>query len=359
MKVQSPGVDVLPRNAAISDGKKPISVLFDANGAGEHHRIEAVQRRCADSHDRVAAPRDRLRNLLDAEPLDRPVLAKDHGAHARRQGSPAARGSRPDANRREWIYEGRGRVFSLYLIPPGASGYGRPVRASRLRTLLIALIVAIAAILWFRWQAGLAEHRDSGAGPAGEMPRPGPTVEPVVPGIPRAPEGSGSQPAPESDSGDLASAWESVDMDEIRRVMPDNTFWTMSAPTTDERVIREREEERARWNVEYGKVLSGNASEEEIRAYYAHRQRLSADYVEFTTYVLDHHGDDLSDQDVGCSSWPGACTWPGWPAIPRSPSRPSSGRPSRTRFARPGAATRRNSAPSPPPSKQFDPRICC
>jgi hypothetical protein len=173
------------------------------------------------------------------------------------------------------------------------------VSSSRLRTLLIALIAAIAAILWFRWQAGLAEHRDSGAGPAGEAPRPGPTVEPVVPGIPKAPEGSGSQPAPESDSGDLASAWESVDMDEIRRVMPENTFWTMSAPTTDERVIREREEERARWNVEYGKVLSGNASEAEIRAYYAHRQRLSADYVEFTTYVLDHYGDDLSDQDVG------------------------------------------------------------
>jgi hypothetical protein len=172
------------------------------------------------------------------------------------------------------------------------------VRASQLRTLLIALIVAIAAILWFRYQAGLAEQRDSGAPPAGESPTPGP-IEPVVPGLPKAPEGSGSQPAPEPNPGDLASAWESVDMDEVRRAMPENTFWTMSAPTTDERVIREREEERARWNTEYGKMLSGNASEEEIRAYYAHRQRLSADYVEFTTYVLDHYGDDLSDQDVG------------------------------------------------------------
>jgi hypothetical protein len=121
----------------------------------------------------------------------------------------------------------------------------------------------------------------------------------VVPGIPQAPEGSGAQPAPESDPGALASTWESVDMDEIRRAMPENTFWKMSAPTQDERVIREREEERARWNAEYGKVLSGNASEAEILAYYAHRQRLSADYVEFTSYVLDQHGDDLSDQDIG------------------------------------------------------------
>jgi hypothetical protein len=75
---------------------------LQAGGAGEQHRIEAVQRRCANSHDRVATPRDLLRDLLDAEPLDRPVLAKDHGAHARRQGSPAARGSRPDAHRLEW-----------------------------------------------------------------------------------------------------------------------------------------------------------------------------------------------------------------------------------------------------------------
>ena len=173
------------------------------------------------------------------------------------------------------------------------------MRANQLRTLLIALIAAIAAILWFRWQASpTAEHR-GGVAPAGEMPKPRPTVEPVVPGVPKAPEGSGSQPAPESDPGDLASAWESVDMDEIRRAMPENTYWTMSAPTTDERVIREREEERARWNAEYGKMLSGNASEEEIRAYYAHRQRLSADYVEFTSYVLDHYQDDLSDQDLG------------------------------------------------------------
>jgi hypothetical protein len=80
--------------------------------------------------------------------------------------------------------------------------------------------------------------------------------------------------------------------------MPDNLYWRVALPTQDERVLREREDERARWNVEYGKVLSGNASEEEIHAYYAHRQRLSADYVEFTSYVLEHHGDELSEQDV-------------------------------------------------------------
>ena len=81
-------------------------------------------------------------------------------------------------------------------------------------------------------------------------------------------------------------------------MMPDNLYWQVAMPTQDARVLQEREDERARWNVEYGKVLSGNASEEEIKAYYAHRQRLSADYVEFTSYVLDQHGDELSEQDV-------------------------------------------------------------
>jgi hypothetical protein len=157
----------------------------------------------------------------------------------------------------------------------------------------------MAAILWFRWQAGAPEPAAPAGPPGPEAPGRGPTLEPVIPDSPKAPEGSGSKPAPEPEPGDLASAWESVDLEEVRRAMPENTFWRMSAPTDDARVIREREEERARWNTEYGKVLSGNATEAEIMAYYAHRERLSGDYVEFTSYLLDHHGNDLSDQDIG------------------------------------------------------------
>ena len=169
------------------------------------------------------------------------------------------------------------------------------MRSSPLRTLLLALAVAIAAIVWFRWMA---------SGPA--EPPAAPASSDTSGGHPSAPaSGAAPEPAaPESSAGeisgpgDLSSAWESVDLEEIRRVMPDNLYWQVARPTQDARVLREREDERARWNVEYGKVLSGNASEAEIQAYYAYRQRLSADYVEFTSYVLDQHGDDLSDQDV-------------------------------------------------------------
>ena len=37
---------------------------------------------------------------------------------------------------------------------------------------------------------------------------------------------------------------------------------------------------------------------EEIDAYYAHRQRLSNDYVQFGVHVLEHYGEELSRQDV-------------------------------------------------------------
>ena len=72
-------------------------------------------------------------------------------------------------------------------------------------------------------------------------------------------------------------AWESVDMEAIRAALPDNTYWKMAVPTKDPAVLAEREKERQRWNVEYGKVLSNTATDEEIDAYYAERQRLSED----------------------------------------------------------------------------------
>ncbi|HEY8152742.1 MAG TPA: hypothetical protein VII72_01300 [Myxococcota bacterium] len=167
------------------------------------------------------------------------------------------------------------------------------MRPRPFRTLLIALLAALAAILWFRWMASAPADPPAAPPPSdtnvggAAAPAPAREEEPEPPAA-----------APDPAAGELGSAWASVDLEEIRRVMPDNLYWQVAMPTEDARVLRDREDERARWNVEYGKVLSGNASEAEIMAYYAHRQRLSADYVEFTSYVLDQHGDDLSEQDV-------------------------------------------------------------
>ena len=96
-----------------------------------------------------------------------------------------------------------------------------------------------------------------------------------------------------------ATAWAAVDLAAVRKAMPDNIYWTMSAPTTDPEVLRAREEERARWNVEYGKILSNTATPEEIDAYYAQRQRLSHDYIEFATHLMVNYGKQLPRQDMG------------------------------------------------------------
>jgi len=184
------------------------------------------------------------------------------------------------------------------LIPPVASGYGRLVRGSPLRTLLLALAVAIAAIVWFRWLPSAPADQPAAPAPSDTSGGHAAAPDAARESAPAPPALEPPAAPPESDPGPSSSAWAAVDLEEIRRVMPDNLYWQVAMPTQDARVLQEREDERARWNVEYGKVLSGNASEEEIKAYYAHRQRLSADYVEFTSYVLDHHGRELSEQDV-------------------------------------------------------------
>ncbi len=94
-------------------------------------------------------------------------------------------------------------------------------------------------------------------------------------------------------------SWEAVDLDEVRRALPENIYWAISAPTDDPEEKDRRRAERDRWNVEYGKVLSGTGTEEEIRAYFDHRANLFGDYVELTTYLIDHYESVLPQRDVG------------------------------------------------------------
>jgi hypothetical protein len=93
-------------------------------------------------------------------------------------------------------------------------------------------------------------------------------------------------------------SWENVDMDAIRAALPDNVYWKMAAPTKDPELLRQREEQRERWNVQYGKVLSNTATPEEIDAYYAERQQLSEDYLEFIVYLLTNYGYEIPARDV-------------------------------------------------------------
>jgi hypothetical protein len=155
--------------------------------------------------------------------------------------------------------------------------------------------------------------------PANPPPQPGAahTSPPAVPrhlagaegerlpeGLPDAPPGKPAPEVPivEGDAGidgeSMGGTWQVVDMETVRAALPDNLYWHLSQPTTDEQVIEERARERARWNVEYGKVLSGTGTEEEIRAYYDYKSRLYGDYIEFSTHLLDHYESELPPRDV-------------------------------------------------------------
>jgi hypothetical protein len=186
---------------------------------------------------------------------------------------------------------------------------------ARVWLLCIALLAIAVAVVW--WRAG-ASRDDVPASAAAPAPAPT-TAAPARGGEAEAREvralaatppesagrGAASPPPPGAaepgtdPAAELGGSWENVDMEAVRRALPDNLYWKQGVFTQDPRVLREREEERARWNTEYGKVLSGTGTEDEIRAYFAYRHRLSADYVEFATYLLDHHRDDIPERDIG------------------------------------------------------------
>ncbi|MEZ4217298.1 MAG: hypothetical protein R3E88_12520 [Myxococcota bacterium] len=168
------------------------------------------------------------------------------------------------------------------------------------RSLIVLALVTVAAIGVLRG-FGRATRPASPA-PADET---APTVvaeELVTQGVPAT--GSADPPAPaDASAGDAfepeAFAWAQVDLDAVRDEMPDNLFWTLSAPTTDARVLRDREETRAEWNRRFGRVQANLADEAEVRDYFALRQRISADAVEFSSHLLDRYRDVLPERDVG------------------------------------------------------------
>ena len=90
-----------------------------------------------------------------------------------------------------------------------------------------------------------------------------------------------------------------VNLDALKRRLPDNLYWTLGAPTKDAAVLRARAERKTRENDLYGKVLSTTATEDEIRSYYADRSRVSRDYIQFAELVLAEHRDQLPEEHIG------------------------------------------------------------
>lgn len=168
-----------------------------------------------------------------------------------------------------------------------------------LRWLLLGGAIVLALLLGVALRARRAPVDAAATDPSGAVvaaAAPAPAHDPVA-GLP--PADGGPDPGTAESPFDEPNSWASVDLDAVRRAMPDNLYWTLSSPTKDEDVLRARAEERARWNKAYGKVLSNTATEQEIDAYYAHRDRLASDYIQFATYLLENYGTQLSIRDLG------------------------------------------------------------
>jgi len=101
------------------------------------------------------------------------------------------------------------------------------------------------------------------------------------------------------DADDSAYAWAKVDLVALQNEMPDNIFWELAAPTQDESVLAERKEAKAYWQTQSARILSNQANEQEIRDFYARKQRVSSDLVSFSTALLNRHAKDLTERDYG------------------------------------------------------------
>jgi hypothetical protein len=117
-------------------------------------------------------------------------------------------------------------------------------------------------------------------------------------GAPTGQEGAVGQEDPLADDPVSHGTWEALDLNAVRAAMPNNIYWAMAAPTKDPDLLKWREDERDRWNVEYGKVLSNTATAEEIDAYFAERKRLSDDYLEFVVHVLTNYSGAIPREGV-------------------------------------------------------------
>lgn len=173
------------------------------------------------------------------------------------------------------------------------SPHPRPNRLPWLAALLAAALATIALVVFLRSDPPAA---DQAAAPPAPADSPSATLSGERPGLPADP---GADPLAAADPGDETGNEYPVDLERLRARIPDNLYWRLGAPTKDPQALAARAEEEKRWNELYGKVLSGTASEEEIRRYYDHRRQLSEDYVAFARLVLAEYPDELPERDRG------------------------------------------------------------
>lgn len=158
-----------------------------------------------------------------------------------------------------------------------------------------ALVVA-GAIFW-------TARRDRSPAPSAPEASPTATLSaPRAPAAPAAPTLSVPPavppPAISSEPPGPAAPYP-VDLDDLRARLPDNRYWELGAPTSDPAIARARADRAKRDNTLFGRTQTGEASEPEIRAYYAEQRRISQDYLQLSLVVLAEKSAELPERDRG------------------------------------------------------------
>lgn len=166
--------------------------------------------------------------------------------------------------------------------------------------IVAAGLVGLAAFVFFLAPDGSGPKPEPRAGDAVPATDPGGDAERASRSrTPRAAASATTAPAEEAPPFIEGLVYGEIDLREARELMPDNLYWQLGAPTKDEKVLAERDAEKRRRNDEYGRVLAGDATEDEVRAYYDYRRRLSTDYLEFSEFMARRYREKGPEQFVG------------------------------------------------------------
>jgi hypothetical protein len=159
------------------------------------------------------------------------------------------------------------------------------------------MFAVLAGFVWCALRASTAPQRSGAVVPA-EAPAVGaPSRSDAPPADDHAEVRPPLLPEAGSDA-EAPQAFASIDLDAVRKAIPDNAYWDNLAPTQDPRLLGDRERAAQRRNELYGKILSGTGTDDEIRQYFDERTHLSSDYVRFVDWVIEHQSGDLSEQDL-------------------------------------------------------------
>lgn len=152
-------------------------------------------------------------------------------------------------------------------------------------------LAAAGLIIWIATRPDRISETDS-LSPTARAPVPA-SPPPMTPALPGAPLLHAPDPGDPADP----TAHYPVDLEELRARLPDNRYWELGSPTRDPEVAKARAERARRDNELFGRTQTGEATEPEIRAYYAERRRISEDYLRLALLVLEEKAEQLPDRD--------------------------------------------------------------